>query len=167
MLLARGIMACCSKSSLRPIVGGLRGNNRALPPCPPRPRPPPTPNSLELGRKGQGNRCASSRRRSSGRRSRASCALGVPAPHPIMIVTSNSPAHRDVFEGCYGESAIWDGREWSCCVRSEDGGSGAPGPPERSPAIRRPGGHSGREARGVPISASGPFRAAARRTILD
>ena len=42
---------------------------------------------------GDRNRCASSRRRSSGHRSRASsCALGVPAPHPITGVTSNSPA---------------------------------------------------------------------------
>ena len=76
------------ESSLRPIVGGLRGNNRALPPCPPEAAPAADPHSLELGRKGQGNRCASSRRRSSGHRSRASCALGVPAPHPIMIVMS-------------------------------------------------------------------------------
>lgn len=67
-----------------------------LPPCPPCPPCPPEaalaadPDSLELGRKGQGNRRASSRRRSSGHRSRASCALGVPAPDAIMIVIASA-----------------------------------------------------------------------------
>ena len=87
VLLARGIMACCSKSSLRPIVGGLRGNNRALPPAP-RGRARRRPPLAGARRKGQGNRCASSRRRPSNHRSRASCAPGVPAPHPILLITT-------------------------------------------------------------------------------